>query len=65
MCSKMYIIVSACLFVLVALAHLSRVVYGWPLQAGSVEVPLWLSWVGLVATGGLSVWGFYAWRREK
>jgi LPXTG-motif cell wall-anchored protein len=25
---------------------------------GSTTIPMWISWVGLLVAGGLSLWGF-------
>ncbi len=40
---------------LVALAHLLRLVLGVEVIAGGVTIPLWLSAVACVFTGGLAV----------
>ncbi len=40
---------------LVALAHLFRLVLGVEVIAGGVSIPLWLSAVACVFTGGLAV----------
>ncbi len=40
---------------LVALAHLLRLVIGVEVTAGGVTIPLWLSAVACVFTGGLAV----------
>ena len=40
---------------LVALAHLSRVALQIPVTAGTVTIPLWVSALACVVTGGLSV----------
>ena len=55
---RTYLVVSAVLFGAVALAHLLRLIYGWPVQIGAEGVPLWLSVIGLVVAGGLCAWAF-------
>jgi hypothetical protein len=50
--------VAAILFALVAAAHLARIVLALPVQIGTIAIPLWISWLGLVVAGSLSAWGF-------
>ena len=59
---KTYCGVSALLFTVVALAHLTRLAYGWPVQVDNAVVPMLVSWVGLAVPGVLAVWGFRAFR---
>jgi hypothetical protein len=56
--STLYPTISATIFGLVSLAHLSRVVFGWPLEIGHGNVPAWMSAVAWLAAAGLCVWGF-------
>ena len=37
-------------------AHLLRTMTGLPLIVGSVDVPLWVSWVIVPVAGGASLW---------
>jgi hypothetical protein len=46
--------VAGAIFAVVALAHLLRIVMGWPVVIGGWDVPMWVSWVGLLGAGGLS-----------
>ncbi len=55
---KRYCVISGVLFALVAVAHLLRIVYGLPVVIGAFNVPMWMSWVGLIVPGGLAVWAF-------
>jgi hypothetical protein len=55
---RAYLVVSGVLFGAVALAHLLRLIYGWPVQIGAEAVPQWISVIGLVVAGGLCVWAF-------
>ena len=56
--SKAYFVISGTIFGLVAVAHLLRVIYQMPVQAGDWAFPMWLSWGGLVVAGALCVWAF-------
>lgn len=53
------------IFLIVALAHLARLTFGWSLILGNFEVPLWLSWVGVIITGYLSYSSFHFARRVR
>ena len=57
---KAYCRVSAMLFTLVALAHLSRLVNAWPVTVADMSVPMLASWIGLIVPGALAAWGFRA-----
>jgi hypothetical protein len=54
---KTFALVAGVIFALVALLHVLRLFMGWPAMIGSWSVPMWLSWVGLVVAGGMSVLG--------
>ena len=54
MSNRLYIAVSAAIFVLVAIAHLVRVIRGIPVQVGDEMVPMYFSWIGFVVTGFLA-----------
>jgi hypothetical protein len=53
---RSYLVVSGLLFGAVTLLHLLRLVYAWPAQISTWSVPLWISWVGVVAAGALCAW---------
>jgi len=55
---KTYCYVSATIFSVVGLAHLLRLVNGWPVEVGATSIPLFLSWFGLLGPGFLATWGF-------
>ena len=55
---KSYCVVSGCLFALVSLVHLIRLIKGVPIQFGSHMVPMSGSIAGFIVAGFLSVWGF-------
>ena len=56
--SSLYTAVSALVFAVVALAHLTRVLKRWPAQIGPWSVPMSISWIGLPISGLLAIWGF-------
>ena len=51
-----YLLISAAVFAVVAIAHLTRAIAGWPITIGTWSVPLDVSWLGAIATGALSLW---------
>ena len=53
-----YIMASAIVFTIVGLVHLLRAIQGWPVELGTWIVPVWLSGVAFVLSGGLATWGF-------
>jgi hypothetical protein len=54
---KTFCVVTGVIFAVVALVHLLRLYFGWPVQIGDWSVPMWVSWFGLIVTGALSVAG--------
>lgn len=55
---KSYLTLSAAIFAVVALAHLTRAIAAWTIVIGPWTVPVALSWIGAIAAAGLSVWAF-------
>jgi hypothetical protein len=51
-------IVTAALFLVVAIAHLLRVILGWQVVIGGLGIPFWLSWLGVLVAGALAYFGF-------
>jgi hypothetical protein len=56
--STYYVAVSALIFALVAAAHVARLLNGWAVQIGPLSVPMSVSWVGLVVSALMAIWGF-------
>jgi hypothetical protein len=56
--SKTYITVSGAVFGVVAVVQALRAVMQLPVHVGSLEVPVWASWIAAVVAGGLAVWAF-------
>jgi len=55
---KPYLWITAIIFSLVSIAHLARLIRGFPIHVGSHFVPVEISWVGLAVTAVLAAWGF-------
>jgi hypothetical protein len=53
---RAYLQISGTLFGLIALAQVLRLFRHWPIDLAGHMVPLWVSWLGLLLAGGLSVW---------
>jgi hypothetical protein len=53
-----YNTITAVLFLVVALVHLLRIIFGWSAQIGGVTVPMWASWLALVVAAALTYFGF-------
>jgi len=53
-----YAAISATVFGIISLAHLARLVFGWPVEIAHGAVPGWISAIAWLAAGGLCVWGF-------
>jgi hypothetical protein len=53
---RAYLQISGALFGIIAVAHLLRLVRHWPIDLAGHVVPLWVSWLGLVLAGALSIW---------
>jgi hypothetical protein len=58
MANKPYCLVSGVFFLLVALAHLLRAVFGIPVLVDDYVVPMSFSWVGFIVPGALAMWAF-------
>ena len=58
MSRKAYLLATASIFSVVGLLHLARIVFGCSAVIGDWTVPMWLSWIGVVVTGGLAYFGF-------
>src|SRR6266446_9939127 len=45
---KTYIIVTATLFLVVAIIHLLRIIFGWSVEIGGLSIPFWASWLDVL-----------------
>ena len=55
---RIYTIVTASIFLALFVAHLLRLLYGWPAQFNGWDVPMWVSWVAMIVAAYLSAVGF-------
>ena len=55
---KTYNTITAALFLIIAVAHLLRIIFGWGAQIGGLDIPVWVSWLALVVAGALAYFGF-------
>jgi hypothetical protein len=55
---RRYELVSGIIFTIMAVVQLIRTVLGWPVQVDLFTVPVWLSGVAFLITGGMAVWAF-------
>jgi hypothetical protein len=60
--NRQYARISALLFGAVALLQLVRVINGWSVAINGFAVQVWASWIIIVVTGALCVWG---WRTSR
>ena len=61
--AKSYIAISAVIFAVVAIGHVVRILQGWQVQLGDIGVSMSVSWIALVVSAALSVWGFVLLRK--
>jgi len=59
MCIQVALIVAGCIFALVSILHLFRLIFKTQVMFGSVKIPLWVSVWGLIVPALLSAWMFY------
>jgi hypothetical protein len=60
-----YIIVSAIIFLVLALINLGRLIFNWPMQVGSCVVPRSASIIPIVVTAALIVWAVVVAKRPR
>jgi hypothetical protein len=49
---------TATLFLVVAIVHLLRIIFGWQVEIGGLSIPVWVSWLALPVAGALAYFGF-------
>lgn len=62
---KTYLLISGTVFLMVAVAHLTRLIAGWDIAVAGWVAPHWISVPGLIIPGCLSAWGFMLASRLK
>ena len=55
---RFYSLICGAVFLVVAAAHLTRLIAGWEIEIAGWTVPRWISAPGLIIPGALSAWGF-------
>jgi hypothetical protein len=53
---RLYLVVSGVVFLLVAVLHLLRLVFEWPVVVGPWTIPQWPSYVGFPVSSGYCLW---------
>lgn len=56
--NRAYIQITGVVFGVIALVHVARLILEWPAQVAGWVVPIWLSWVAILAAGALCGWAF-------
>ena len=59
MSRKLYLILSGFIFLLVAIFHLFRLMYPWPIVVGPRTIPFALSYVGFPASAAYFAWAVW------
>ena len=58
MTQRIFSLVTAVLFLLIALLHAIRLLRGWQVIIEGAVVPIWISWIGLAIAAYLAYEGF-------
>jgi len=59
---KPFTTIAICIFTLVALLHVLRLVFGWEIAFQGSVIPLWVSALGVAIAGGLAI---MLWRESR
>ena len=58
---KPFATLAIAIFILIAVVHLLRLVYGWEATVNNLVIPMWVSVVGLLIAGTLA---YFLWRES-
>jgi hypothetical protein len=58
MTPRIFSLMAAAVFLVIALGHAIRLLFGWHVTVENVVVPVWTSWIGLAIVGYLAYQGF-------
>lgn len=64
MSQSAFALTAGIVFLLIALAHLLRIVFGTPVVVQDIPIPVWASGIAVVITGFLSYEGFHFARKS-
>jgi len=56
--NKPFTTLAAIVVLVVAAAHVLRIIYGWPVTIADCVIPMWVSYVAIVVLGLLG-WGLF------
>ena len=55
---KMYIKLTGLIFSIIAILHLLRLIFRWDVIMGDWQIPVWVSFIGVAASGFLAYIAF-------
>ena len=61
---RCYALATGVIFLVIAVLHLLRVIFGWDATIARAAVPKWVSWIALLIAGYLAYEGFRLSRRS-
>jgi hypothetical protein len=64
MTHKTFTLIASVIFLIIALGHLSRLVFKWSALLGGWAVPSWVSWVAALVFAYLALEGFRIGRKS-
>jgi hypothetical protein len=64
MSHKLYLLVSGAVFFLVAVFHLVRLAYHWPILVGTWTIPYVVSYMGFPVSSAYCVWACWLYIRQ-
>jgi hypothetical protein len=62
---KTFSLLASAIFSLIALGHLSRLVFKWSVSLGGWAVPFWINWVALLIFAYLAYQGFRLGKKSR
>src|SRR6266852_9094580 len=65
MSPKIFARIASAIFLLIALGHLSRLIFKWSVSLGGWAVPFWINWIALFVFAYLAYEGFRQGQRSQ
>ena len=56
---RAYLQISGVIFGIIGVLHVVRLLFDWPAEVSGWAVPLWISWMAILAAATLSFWAFH------